>query len=63
MGVIELIIIIVVLGLLVWAVWTFTPIPIQFKKLILWIAILVCVLLLLHALGVIGKDIKIPSIR
>lgn len=63
MGIIEFIVIAVVLGLIVWAVWTFTPIPVQFKKLILWVAVGVLVLLLAHALGLIGKDVKIPSLR
>lgn len=63
MGIIEYIVIAVLLGVIVWAVWTFTPIPGQFKKLILWAAIIVLILLLAHALGLIGKDISIPKIR
>lgn len=63
MGILEFIIIAVVLGVIVWAIWKFTPIPEPFKKLILWAAIIVLVLLLAHALGLIGKDISIPKIR
>lgn len=63
MGLIEFLILAVVVGLIVWAVWSFTPIPMQFKKLILWVAIIVLVLLLLHAMGIIGKDIAIPRLN
>lgn len=63
MGIIEFIVIAVILGVIVWAIWTYTPIPAPFKKLILWAAVIVLVLLLAHALGLIGKDVKIPSIR
>lgn len=63
MGIIEYIIIAVVLGVIVWAVWSFTPIPIQFKKVILWVAVGVLILLLAHALGLIGKDVQIPKIK
>lgn len=63
MGIVQFIVLAVVLGLIVWAVWQFTPIPIQFKKLILWAAIIVLVILLAAALGLLGHDVKIPSIR
>lgn len=63
MGIVEFIILAVILGVIVWAVWKFTPIPMPFKQVILWAAIIVLVLLLLHSLGVIGKDIQIPRIR
>jgi hypothetical protein len=63
MGLVEYIILVVVVGSIVWAVWSFTPIPAQFKKLILWVAIIVLVLVLLHAMGIIGKDVAIPKVH
>lgn len=63
MGLIEYLILCVVVGLIVWVIWTFTPIPAQFKKIILWVAVIVLVLVLLNVMGVLGKDIAIPRIR
>jgi hypothetical protein len=63
MGIVEFLVIAVILGLIVWAIWTYTPIAAPIKKLILWAVIVVLVLLLLHALGVIGADVQIPKIR
>lgn len=63
MGLVEFLIIALVVGLIVWAIWTYTPIPVQFKKLILWTAIIVLLLMLASAMGLIGKDVRIPSFR
>lgn len=63
MGIVEYIILVVLVGVVVWAVWKFTPIPAQFKQLILWAAIIVLVLVLLHAMGIIGKDVTIPKFK
>lgn len=63
MGLLQFFILAVVVGLVIWAIWSFTPIPIQIKKLILWTGIIVLVLILLAALGVFGHDIAIPKIR
>lgn len=63
MGIIEFMVIAVVIGLVIWAIHAFTPIPVQIKKVILWAGILVIVLLLLNALGIVGKDWNIPRIR
>lgn len=63
MGLIEYIILCVVVGLVVWLVWTYTPIPVSIKKLILGVAVLVLVLVLLHTMGIVGKDVEIPKIK
>lgn len=63
MGIIEFIVLALVLGLIVWLIWAKTPIPMVFKQIILWVVVIVLVVLLLHAFGVIGKDIQIPKIR
>lgn len=63
MGVIQFFVIALLIGLAIWAIHTFTPIPVQIKKIILWVGIIVIVLLLLAATGILGHDVKIPSIR
>lgn len=63
MGLLQFLILALVVGLVVWAIWSFTPIPIQFKKLILWVAIIVLILIFCAALGIFGHDVKIPSFR
>ena len=64
MGLLEFIIIAVVIGLVVWAVNTFLPIPQQIKTVILVAAIIVIVVILLRALGIFGgADIQIPRVR
>jgi hypothetical protein len=60
MGLIEFILLCVVVGVIVWAVNTYTPIPQPIKTLILVVAILVLVLVLVRA---IGFDMRIPSLR
>ena len=64
MGLLEFIILCLVVGLVVWLVNTYTPIPQQIKTLILVVAILVLVLVLLRAMGIFGAaDIPIPRLR
>lgn len=63
MGIIEFVVLALVLGLIVWLIWAKTPIPMIFKQIILWVVVIVLVLLLLHAFGVVGKDVQIPKIR
>jgi len=63
MGIIEFIVIALILGVIVWLIQTYAPIPAQFKTIILWAAIIVLLLILLNALGVIGRDWQIPRLR
>lgn len=63
MGIIQFIVIAAIIGIVIWAVNTYTPIPAPIKKIILWAGVFVIVLLLLAATGILGHDIKIPSIR
>lgn len=62
MGIIQFFFICLVIGLFVWAIHAYTPIPQQFKQLILWAGIIVCVLILASALGLFGWDTPIPRI-
>lgn len=63
MGLIQFLLLCLVVGLIVWAIWAFTPIPAQFKKLILWAAIIVLVIVLCNAMGIFGHDVAIPKVR
>ena len=63
MGVIQFFIIAFVIGMVIWLIHSFTPIPVQIKKIILWVGIAVIILLLLAATGILGSDVKIPSVR
>ena len=64
MGIIEFIVIAIVLGLVVYLVNTFLPIPPQIKTVILVAVIIVLVLLLLRAMGIFGgADYQIPRVR
>jgi hypothetical protein len=63
MGLLEFIILCVIVGLLVWAVNRFLPIPDQIKTLILIVAVIVLVVILLKAMGILGGDIMIPRVR
>ena len=62
MGVIQYFVLVLIIGLVVWAIHAYTPIPSQFKALILWAGIIVCVLVLASALGLFGWDTPIPRI-
>lgn len=64
MGVLEFIVICVVLGLVVYLVNTYLPIPPQIKTIILVAVILVLIVILLRAMGVLGGvDYQIPRVR
>lgn len=62
MGLFEFFVIVVVIGLVVWAIHTFTNIDPKFKLLILWAGIFVCLMLLAQAVGLWGHDVRIPRI-
>jgi hypothetical protein len=64
MGIVEFIVIALVLGLIVWLINTYAPIPQQIKTIILIAVIVVLLLILLKAMGVFsGADVQIPRIR
>ena len=62
MGIIRYFFTVLVIGLVVWAIHAYTPIPQQFKQLILWAGIIVCLLVLASALGLFKWDMTIPKI-
>jgi hypothetical protein len=57
MGIIELILVIVVIAVIVWAVTTYVPMDPKFKTLILVIALIVCCLIAARALGLGSWDV------
>ncbi len=63
MGLIELIVYIALIGLLVWAITTFVPMPGSYKRAIHVIAIVVLVIFVLGVFGILPRfhDIKIPG--
>lgn len=60
MGLIEFILLVVVIGLIVWVVNTYLPIPEPLKTIILVVAVVVVLVVLIRALGF---DLTIPKIR
>jgi uncharacterized protein YhhL (DUF1145 family) len=63
MGIFAFFIICIVIGLAVWLINTYIPLPAPIKTVILVAAIIVIVVILLQALGVFGHDIQIPKLR
>jgi hypothetical protein len=64
MGLIEFILLCIVIGLIVWAVNTYLPLPAPIKTLILVAAVIVLLFVLFNAMGIIGgADIRIPRVR
>jgi len=63
MGIVEFIILCVVLGVIVWLVNKYAPIPQEIKTIILVAVIIVLIVVLLKATGILGgADVKIPRI-
>jgi len=60
MVIIQFILICVVIGLVVWLVNTYLPLPVQIKQLIVIAAVVLLVLVLLGAMGLFTYDIQIP---
>lgn len=60
---ISLIITIAVVGLLVWAIVTYVPMPPAFKTAIIIVAVLCLVIYILSAFGLLSRDIPVPQIR
>jgi hypothetical protein len=64
MGILEFIVIAVVLGLVVWLVNTYLPIPPQIKTVILVAVVILLIVILLRAMGILGGvDYQIPRVR
>jgi len=62
MGVFHFILLCAVVGILVFLVTKFVPMPDQIKQVIIWGAVIILVLILLGALGLFQLDQPIPRI-
>lgn len=61
---IELIVVIALVGLLVWAITTLVPMDARFKNIIFVVAVVVIVLYVLSAFGLLhGIDRPVPQLR
>lgn len=54
MSLVALIIILIVIGLLAWAFWTYVPVSQPFKGIVMFLIILLGCLLILNAAGLLG---------
>lgn len=63
MDLVSFILLCVVVGLLVWAVNSYLPIPPPIKTIILVAAVIVLIVILLRALGVLDTSVQIPRLR
>ena len=65
MGILQFIVLVCVIGFVVWLVQRFVPMDEKFKTIILWGAVIFCILMLLWAVGVlpIGHDVMMPRVR
>jgi hypothetical protein len=64
MGIIEFLILCLVLGLILWLINTYAPIPQQIKTIMLVAVVIVLIIVLLRAMGIFsGADMQIPRVR
>jgi hypothetical protein len=63
MGLMEFFILALAIGLVVYLINTYAPIPDPIKKIILVAACIVLIVVLLKAMGIFGFDVQIPRIR
>lgn len=63
MGLVQFLLLCVVVGLIDWAIVSFTPIPAQIKNLVVWVSVIVLVLILLSQMGIFGFDVPIPRVK
>lgn len=65
MSIVALFLLIVLLGLFVWLLTTFIPMPQQFKTLLLVVAIIIALLLVLQAFGLLSGlgGVQVPRVR
>jgi hypothetical protein len=63
MGLIELVVILALVGMALWAIQTYLPIDPTMKRVIHIVVIVVVVIYLLRVFGVLGHDIPVRPIR
>ena len=61
---IELLIVIIVVGMLVWLAVTYLPLPAPFKTILMVVAVVCVVVYILRAFGIFhGVDLPVPQLR
>ena len=63
MGLLEFFLICIVVGVIIWLIHTYVPLPAPIQTLILVAGVIVLVVILAKALGLFGFDVQIPRIR
>jgi hypothetical protein len=63
MGLIQLIVVLAVVGLIVWLVVTYIPMPVIFQRIIIGVAVVCVVLYILRVFGLLGFDIPLQRLR
>lgn len=63
MGLIQFLVLCLIVGLVDWAIITYTPIPSAIKNLVVVVSVIGLVLLLLRAMGIFGIDVPIAPLR
>ena len=64
MSLIGLLVLLIVIGLAVYFINTYIPLPAPFKQIILVVAVLVALILVLQAFGVLGSlNVRVPQIN
>lgn len=64
MGIFELFCIIVIIGVVVWAIRKWAPMDAEFKTAVLWVGVVAVVLIALNAFGVFAHfhDVAVPRV-
>ena len=64
MSFLGLVLFILVVGVIVWLIQAYAPIPAIFKQIILWLGIVVVVFLVLQAFGIIDylRSVRVPRL-
>lgn len=63
MGIIEFFVLVLIIGLIVYLINRFAPIDPVFKNIILVAAVVFLLIVLLNAMGIIGRDYQIPRLK
>ncbi len=63
MSLISLVIVLIVVGVLLWAVNSFIPMDAKIKQILNIVVVLVVVLWLLNIFGVLNMDMRVPRVR
>lgn len=65
MSLISLFIVLVVIGVVIWAITTYIPMNLQIRNLIVIVGVIVAVMYVLSAFGIVGRfaNVQVPTIK